>query len=47
MVKKKDRENDMVRITESATVSLSSLVQQVNDHIYFQADTNDIIFIEK
>jgi len=46
-LRKKDPENDMVRITESDTVSLSSLIQQVNEHVYFQADTNDIIFMEK
>jgi endonuclease YncB( thermonuclease family) len=46
-LRKTDKENDMVRISKNVVVTLSSLVQQVNDHIYFQADTNDIIFVEK
>lgn len=46
-LRKADAENDGVRITESTTVSISSLIRHVNDHIYFQADTNDIVFIEK
>lgn len=46
-LRSKESENDGVRITEFTTVSLSSLIRQVNDHIYFEADTNDIMFIEK
>ncbi|MDB5120274.1 MAG: hypothetical protein JWN56_1492 [Sphingobacteriales bacterium] len=46
-LRKKEKENDQVRITETTIVNMSSLIQQVNDHIYFQADINDIIFIEK
>ena len=46
-LRKTEMENDQVRITETTIVNMSSLIMQVNDHIYFQADTNDIIFIEK
>lgn len=44
---KKELENDMVRITEYTTVNIACLIQEDNGKITFQADTNDIIFVEK
>lgn len=43
----KQQENDMVRITEHTTVPFSALFSQVNNNVSFEADTNDIVFIEK
>lgn len=45
--KYKNEENDKVRISNNIVVTFSSLFHQVNNNLSFQADTNDIIFIER
>ncbi len=43
----KGSENDQVRLADNTIVPMASLIFQVNNHLSFQADTNEIIFIEK